>query len=75
MDWKRNYHKLLQCKKPHEKRRIRREIASFYIVSKMAIFGKTANWGTIGKFSKMDDFLGKLRKAAKWEIQVAQYPN
>ena len=45
MDWKRNYHKLLQCKKPHEKRRIRRERESFYIVSKMAIFGKTANGG------------------------------
>ena len=45
MDWKRNYHKLLQCKKPHEKRRIRREIASFYIVSKMAIFGKPAKGG------------------------------
>ena len=45
MDWKRNYHKLLQCKKPHEKRRIRREMASFLIVSKMAIFGKTAKGG------------------------------
>ena len=45
MHWKCNYHKLLQCKKPHEKRRIRREMASFLIVSKMAIFGKTAKGG------------------------------
>ena len=45
MDWKPNYHRLLQCKKPHEKRGIRREIASFSIVSKMAIFGKIAKGG------------------------------
>ena len=45
MDWKPNYHRLLQCKKPHEKRHIRREIASFSIVSKMAIFGKIAKGG------------------------------
>ena len=31
MDWKPNYHRLLQCKKPHEKRGIRREMASFSI--------------------------------------------
>ena len=65
MDWKRNYHRLLQCKKPHEKRHIGREITSFSIESKMAIFGKIAERGTIGKFSKMADFLGKLRKARK----------
>ena len=45
MDWKPNYHRLLQCKKPHEKRGIRREMASFSIVSKMAIFGKIAKGG------------------------------
>ena len=75
MDWKPNYHRLLQCKKPHEKRGIRREMASFSIVPKMPIFRQNSKGGTIGKFSKMDDFLGKLRKAEKWEIQVAQYPN
>ena len=45
MDWKRNYHRLLQCKKPHEKRHIGREITSFSIESKMAIFGKIAEGG------------------------------
>ena len=75
MDWKPSYHRLFQCKTPHEKRRIRRQMASFSIGSKMAIFRKNGKGGTIGKISKMTDFLGKLRKAEKWEIQVAQYPN
>jgi len=48
-----------------KKRHIRREIASFSIVSKKAIFHKKAKGGTIGKFSKMADIFGKLRKACK----------
>ena len=65
MDFKRNYHRLWQCKKPLEKTHIRREMAKFLIVCKMPIFGKIAKGGTIGKFSKMADFLGKLRRAEK----------
>ena len=34
MDWKRNYPRLWQCKKPHEKRHIWRDIANFSIVCK-----------------------------------------
>ena len=56
MDWKRNYHRLLQCKKPHEKRHIRREITSFSIVSKMAIFGKIAKGGPQENFQKWPIF-------------------
>jgi len=65
MDWKRNYHRLWQCKKLHKKRHIRREIASFLVGWKTAIFRKKSKGGTRGKVSKMADFLGKLRKAEK----------
>ena len=74
MDIKRNYHRLIQCKTPHEKRRIRREMPSFSIVSQIGSFGKIAK-GIMKKFPKMDDFLGTIRKNEKWEIPVAQYPN
>ena len=76
MDWNPSYHRYVPMQKNRiKKRSIRRQIASFSIVSKMAIFSQNGKGGTIGKFSKMADFLGKLRKAEKWEIQVAQYPN
>ena len=63
MDWKRNYHKLLQCKQPHEKRCIRRE-TSFAIVSKMAIFGKTAK-GDHKKILKNGRFFGQASEGCK----------
>ena len=53
------------CKKPHEKRPIRREITFFAKVSKMATFGKVAKGGTKGKCSKITDFLVEIRKAKK----------
>ena len=74
MDIKRHYYRLIQCKTPHEKRRIRTEMASFSIGSKIGSFGKIAK-GIMRKFLKMDEFFGKLRKAEKCEIPVAQYPN
>ena len=45
MDGKLNYCRVVLCKKPHEKRAIRREIAISVKVSKMAIFRKTAKGG------------------------------
>ena len=45
MDGKLNYCRVVLCKKPHEKRAIRREIAISVKVSKMAIFRKTAKRG------------------------------
>ena len=53
MDRKLNYCRFELCKKPHEKRPIRREITLFLKVSKMAIFRKG---GTKGKFSKIAFF-------------------
>ena len=45
MDRKLNYCRFELCKKPHEKRPIRREITLFLKVSKMAIFRKVAKGG------------------------------
>ena len=45
MDQKLNYFKFELCKKPHEKRPIRREITLFLKVSKMAIFRKAKKLG------------------------------
>ena len=67
MDRKLNYCRFELCKKPHEKRAIRREITLFLKVSKMAIFHKNSKGGTKGKFSKIADFLVELRKAKKLE--------
>ena len=64
MDRKRNYHRLCQCKKPHEKTHIRREIARFSIVCKMAIFGKMAKGGPQENFQKWPIFwvnFGRLK--------------
>ena len=66
MDGKLNYCRFVLCRKPHEKRAIRREIANSVNGLKMAIFSKTAE-GTKGNFSKMADFLGKHWKAKKLE--------
>ena len=60
MDGKVNYCRFVLCKKPHEKRPIRRAIANSVKALKMAIFRKTAKGGPREIFSKMADFLGKL---------------
>ena len=59
MDRKLNYCRFELCKKPHEKRPIRREITLF-LFPKMAIF--FSKGGTKGKFSKIADFF-EVRKA------------
>ena len=64
MDGKLNYCRVVLCKKPHEKRAIRREIAISVKVSKMAIFRKTAKGGPREIFQN-GRFLGKLCKAKK----------
>ena len=58
MDWKRNYHRLWQYKKPFEKTHIRREMARFSLVCKMAIFGKIAK-GDQRKIFKHGRFFGQ----------------
>ena len=65
MDGKLNYCRFVLCKKTHEKRAIRREIAISVKVSKMAVFSQNSKEETKGNFSKMADFLGKLWKAKK----------
>ena len=65
MDRELNYCRFELCKKPHEKRPIRREITLFLKVSKTAIFGQNSKGGTKGKFSKIADFLVELGKAKK----------
>ena len=52
MDGKLNYCKLVLCKKPHEKKPIRRGIANSVKVLKMALFRKTANGGPREIFQK-----------------------
>ena len=56
MDGKLNYCRVVLCKKPHEKRAIRREIAISVKVSKMAIFRKTAKRGPREIFEKWPIF-------------------
>ena len=53
------------CKKPHEKRVIKREIANSVKGLKMAFFFAKQQRGTKGNYSKMADFLGKLWKVEK----------
>ena len=65
MDRKLNYCRFELCKKPNEKRPIRREITLFLKVLKMAIFGQNSKGRTKGKFSKIADFLVEIRKAKK----------
>ena len=64
MDWERNYHRLWQCKKLHKKRHIRREIASFSVGWKTAIFRKKAKGGLEENFQKWPIFwadFGRLK--------------
>ena len=56
MDGKLNYCRFVLCKKTHEKRAIRREIAISVKVSKMAIFRKTAKRGPREIFQKWPIF-------------------
>ena len=64
MDEKLNYCRVVLCKKPHEKRAIRREIAISVKVSKMAIFRKTAK-GDQGKFFKNGRFFRQTLQGQK----------
>ena len=65
MDGKLNYCRFVLCKKPHEKRPIRRAIANSVKALKNGDFSQNSKGGTKGNFSKMADFLGKLWKAKK----------
>ena len=65
MDGKLNYCRFVLCKKPHEKRAIRREIANSVKGLKMASFRKTAKRGPREICQKWPIFLGKLWKAKK----------
>ena len=56
MEGKLNYFRVVLCKKLHEKRAIRREIAISVKVSKMAIFRKTAKRGPREIFQKWPIF-------------------
>ena len=56
MDGKLNYCRFLLCKKPHEKRPIRRAIANSVKALKMAIFRKTAKGGPREIFQKWPIF-------------------
>ena len=56
MDGKLNYCRFVLCKKPHEKRAIRKEIAISLKMWKMAIFRKTAKRGPREIFQKWMTF-------------------
>ena len=56
MDGKLNYCKLVLCKKPHEKKPIKRAIANSVKALKMAIFRKTAKGGPREIFQKSSIF-------------------
>ena len=56
MDGKQNYCTFVLCKKPHEKRPIRRAIANSVKALKMAIFRKTAKRGPREIFQKWPIF-------------------
>ena len=64
MDGKLNNCRFVLCKKPHEKRAIRREIANSVKGLKMAIFRKTAKRGQ-GKFFKNGRFFKQTLKGQK----------
>ena len=72
MDRKLNYCRFELCKKPHEKRPIRREITLFLKVSKMAIFGQIAKGGPKENFKKSPIFWSNFGKLKKKEIQVVR---
>ena len=64
MDGKLNYCRFVLCKKPHEKRAIRREIANSVKGLKMASFRKTAKRGP-GKFVKNGRFFRQTLEGQK----------
>ena len=70
MDGKLNYCRFVLCKKPHEKRAIRREIASSVKKLKMAIFRKTAKRDQLKFFQKGRFFRQTLagQKNRKYKI-------
>ena len=59
MDRKLNYCRFELCKKPHEKRLIRREITLFLKVSKMAIFLQNGKGRDQGEIFKNRRFFGR----------------
>ena len=65
MDGKLNYCKLELCKKPHEKRDIRREIVTSVKVWKMAIFRKTGKTRPREIFLKKPIFYANFRRPKK----------
>ena len=65
MDGKVNYPRFLLCKKPHAKIPMIGDTTIFLKVSRRAVFLQNSQGGTMGKFSKMSDFLGKLWKTKK----------
>ena len=69
MDGKLNYCRFVLCKKPHEKRAIRRKIANSVKVLKMAIFSKTAKGGPKEIFEKWPIFKAKFagQKSRKYK--------
>ena len=60
MDGRLNYWRFVLCKKPHEKRAIRREIGISLKMSKIVIFRETAKRGPREIFQKWPIFLGNL---------------
>ena len=70
MDGELNYCRFVLCKKPHEKRAIRKEIAISVKVSKMKIFRKTAKRGPRKFFQKKPIFLANFGRQKKQDIQA-----
>ena len=70
MDGKVNYCRFVLCKKPHEKRAIRRETANSVKGLKMAIFRKTAKRGPREIFQKFLIFEANFGRPKKYEIQA-----
>ena len=64
MDGKVNYPRFLLCKKTHKKHLDRRNNNFSKSVENRGSL-QNSQGGTMGKFSKMADFLGKLWKAKK----------
>ena len=70
MDGKLNYCRIVPCKKPHEKRANRREIAISVKVSKMVIFRKTAKRGPRKIIQNWAIFQANFGRQKKQEIQA-----
>ena len=65
MDGKLNYCRFVLCKKPHENRAIRREIANSVKGLKMATFRKTEKRGPRESFQKWPIFLKNFGRPKK----------